>query len=90
MLICKLCGLTVGEYHLLRKVLAPRTRLRPRKRHPDQEAPPGPLTNATPPFIPPPVMGTHAYEIPEHTPTSPVEAPEGETLMERAFRLVKT
>ena len=38
-LVGRLYRFTNGEYHFLRKVLAPRTALRPRRRHPDQEAP---------------------------------------------------
>jgi hypothetical protein len=97
MMICRLCGLTIeaipddavligklyrftnGEYHLLRKKLAPRTGPRPRKNYnPDRDAPMEEPTQSTPP-----VMGTHAYEVPPILPVS-------ETAMERAFRLVKT
>lgn len=97
MFVCKLCGLTVpsipddaiqcgklyrftnGDYHLLRKKV-PRTGPRPRKStNPDREAPMEQPTASTPP-----VMGTHAYEIP-----API-LPVGETVMEKAFRLVKT
>jgi hypothetical protein len=92
-LIGKLYRFMDGSFHFLRKVLAPRTGLRPRKRHPDQEAPePTPST--------PVPRGVHAYEMPplEKTPEQPIleperatedDAPVGETPMSRAFRLAK-
>jgi hypothetical protein len=57
----KLYRFTNGQYHDIRKMLAPRTGPRPRKRNPDQGAPtqqPG-TTPSTPP-----AMGKNARELP--------------------------
>jgi hypothetical protein len=88
-LIGKLHRFPNGEFHLLRKVLAPRTGPRPRKStNPDREAPAPSTTQST--------VGRHAEvprppeKTPEHEP-EPVqdEAPVGETVLGRAFRLSK-
>jgi hypothetical protein len=64
----KLYRFVNGEYHYLRKKLAPRTGPRPRKnRNPDQEAPQEPvgteLSGTTVPSTPP-AMGSNAREVP--------------------------
>jgi hypothetical protein len=86
----KLYRFTTGEYHDMRKKLEPRSGLRPRRKtNPDRESPP---TNPAAP----PLMGTTAREVPEHvepvvveTPEAVNEAPVGETILARAFRLSK-
>jgi hypothetical protein len=72
-----------GSFHLLRKQMPPRTGPRPRKRNPDQQAPPE---------TPPPVMGHGAANVPEYVEPIVVEpeeeVPVGESAMQKAFRLL--
>ena len=63
-----------GSYHLLRKVLAPRTGPRPRKhRNPDQAPPePLPMESTTPSTVAPPIIGRGAHNVPP----APEKTPE--------------
>jgi hypothetical protein len=99
----KLYKFNNGEHHFLRKKLAPRTGPRPRKNTNPDEAPlePGNSQLIAPSTAPSPVMGRGAHNVPaappEKTP-EPIlepereariqdEAPIGETVLGRAFRL---
>jgi hypothetical protein len=71
----KLYRFSTGEYHDLRKKLAPRAGPRPRKSktNPDREAPqPTGTTPSTP-------RGTHAHQVPEHEPVEPSIQPAVKT-----------
>jgi hypothetical protein len=77
----KLYRFTNGDYHDLRKKLAPRTGPRPRKRNPDQEAP----TIACEQSEEIPTPEFTEVPVPVVTPI----VPANETAMQRAFRLKK-